>query len=170
MEKITRDFFNDIVINVAQGLLGQTLVFGSHKAMILETEAYGGADDPASHAFKYTTRSRIMFGPPGISYVYFIYGMYHCLNVVTEAEGTPSAVLIRSMKLLTPPYHLLDGPGKICREIGITKNHNGIDLTTQNHFYIEKGVSITKFEKTPRIGISKGVDKLWRFRCIEELN
>ena len=86
---------------VAQALLGQRLVRmldGQHlSGLICETEAYGGADDPASHAYRRTPRSAIMFGPPGVAYVYFIYGMHHCLNAVTADDGHPGAVLIRGI-------------------------------------------------------------------------
>ena len=89
---------------VAQALLGQRLVRmldGQHlSGLICETEAYGGADDPASHAYRRTPRSAIMFGPPGVAYVYFIYGMHHCLNAVTTDDGHPGAVLIRGITSL----------------------------------------------------------------------
>jgi DNA-3-methyladenine glycosylase len=104
-----------------------------------------------------------MFGPSGISYVYLIYGMYHCLNIVTEDIGSPSAVLIRGLKTLTPHVNILDGPGKICREMKITRAHNGIDITQQEDFYVAEGNLIKDFYATPRIGIKAGTDKLWRF-------
>ena len=164
MFRLPRSFFNRFVVEVAQDLLGQILVVGSHQGMITETEAYRGADDEASHAFKgRTPRSSIMFGPPGMSYVYLIYGMYHCLNVVTEGEGFPSAVLIRGLKLLTLPYIHINGPGKLCRELQITKIHHGMDLIEEPHFYIKEGNYIKNFSSTPRIGIRMATDKRWRF-------
>ena len=97
--KLCDDFYNRSVVEVAQDLLGKTLVFFNFRGVITETEAYRGADDEASHAFKGPTpRSSIMYGPPGYSYVYLIYGLYHCLNIVTEAEGNPAAVLIRGLQ------------------------------------------------------------------------
>ncbi len=166
MERLPRSFFSNNVVEVACQLVGKILVFGSQQGVILETEAYRGADDPASHAFKGATpRSRIMFGPPGVSYVYLIYGMYHCLNITTEPETFPSAVLIRGLYLLTPPSIQLKGPGKICQQLDITTAHNGIDLTTASDFYVREGKQkmVKEIEATPRIGIKVGQEKLWRF-------
>ncbi|MFT3742060.1 MAG: DNA-3-methyladenine glycosylase [Gammaproteobacteria bacterium] len=161
MQKLTRDFFHRHCVEVAQDLLGKILVFGSHQGIITETEAYRGEDDPASHAYRgITPRTRVMFGAPGFSYVYLIYGMYHCLNVVTEAEGQPAAVLIRGLKLDT--LHL-DGPGKLCRQLGLTLAHNGIDLMTEPNFYLVDNTPTKNFSATTRIGIKKAKEKLWRF-------
>ena len=162
--KLPREFFSRHSPEVARDLLGRILVFGDHKGIITETESYRGLDDPASHAYRGPTpRAKIMFGTPGLSYVYFIYGMYHCLNIVTEEEGLPSAVLIRGLKLLTPPFDLLGGPGKICREMKITREHNGIDLINHDSFYVMEGKRAEEFVATPRIGIKTAMDKLWRF-------
>jgi DNA-3-methyladenine glycosylase len=162
--KLSREFFNRHSPEVARDLLGQILVFGDYQGIITETESYRGLDDPASHSFRGPTpRSKIMFGIPGFSYVYFIYGMYHCLNIVTEEEGSPSAVLIRGIKLLNPPGCLLNGPGKICREMNITREHNGIDLITDKNFYVSEGEVVRDFTASPRVGITKATDKLWRF-------
>lgn len=164
LAKLDRDFFNRHSTEVAVDLLGQILVFNNWRGIITETEGYRGADDPACHAFKGPTpRTQVMFGKPGLSYVYFIYGMYHCLNVVTEAEGSGAAVLIRGVQLLHPPQLHLNGPGKICRTLQISREHNGIDLTTHDSFYIASGRVVKNFLTTPRIGIKKGIDKLWRF-------
>lgn len=161
MPKLSYDFYNQHVVNVAQNLLGKTLVFGHYKGIITETEAYRGTDDAASHAFKgITPRSKIMFGEPGYSYIYLIYGQYHCLNIVTEPLGQPSAVLIRGLRL---PHIHLDGPGKICRYLGISKAQQGIDLVSSNDFYVTEGTSGVTYYATPRIGIKKANDKLWRF-------
>jgi DNA-3-methyladenine glycosylase len=154
-------FYQQDVVDVAKSLLGKKLVFHHFQGIITETEAYRGRDDEASHAFKgITPRSQIMFGPPGYSYVYLIYGMYHCLNIVAEAEGTAAAVLIRGLKL---PHIHLDGPGKICKHLGITKAHNSMNVMSNQDFYITEGVGPVTYEATPRIGIKKAVDKLWRF-------
>lgn len=160
MKKLPYSFYEKHVVEVAKDLLGKTLVFGGFKGIITETEAYRGADDQASHAYRKTKRSEIMFGPAGIVYVYMIYGMYYCFNIVTESEGNPGAVLIRGLKLRDIN---LNGPGKICKHLGIDKNHNGIDLTTKEDFYLEDATAQVKFKATPRIGITKDVDKLWRF-------
>lgn len=164
-ERLTQDFFARPTLTVAQELLGTTLVFGSFEGIITETEAYMGQDDPACHAARgKTQRNAVMFGPAGISYVYFIYGMYHCLNVVTEAEGFPAAVLIRGVRLQKPSSLLLDGPGKLCRHLKITRTHSGIDLTRDPSFSIKAATAPPPaFDATPRIGIRQGTEKLWRF-------
>lgn len=137
------------------------LIHGSQRAVITETEAYRGEDDPASHAFRGPTkRASIMFGPPGFSYVYLIYGIYNCLNIVTQPQGSASAVLIRGA-LIDGTHHA--GPGKLCRQLGITRDHNGLSLLTESTFYVEKGPPPQTVTLTPRIGITKATDKLWRF-------
>ncbi len=163
-KRLNRDFFARDVVKVAKDLIGKVLVFGEYKGIITETEAYAGADDPASHAFRGPTpRSSVMFGPAGHSYVYFIYGMYHCLNIVTGQEGEASAVLIRGIKLIAPTEIHLNGPGKLCRQLGITKMHNNIDMTDSESFYMEDRGLTHKFSVTPRIGIKVATDKMWRF-------
>lgn len=157
-------FFCRHTTKVAQALLGQILVFGPYQGIITETEAYRGQDDEASHAFRgMTPRTSIMFGQPGLSYVYFIYGKYYCLNIVTEPEGKPGAVLIRSIRLVNSPSIPIIGPGRVCRTLGITTAHNGLDLTTQDDFYVGSGQGNGLFQATPRIGIRKAIDKHWRF-------
>src|SRR3989344_7227500 len=115
--KLNREFFNRNTVVVARELLGKYLVrkIGSKivRAKITETEAYCGPRDLACHASRgMTPRTKVMFGPPGRAYIYLIYGMYHCLNIVTEKEGYPAAVLIRGCELA-------DGPGKTCRDLKI---------------------------------------------------
>ncbi|MBX9785765.1 MAG: DNA-3-methyladenine glycosylase [Alphaproteobacteria bacterium] len=163
-ERLSPDFFNRSTLDVAKELLGKILIFGEHAGVITETEAYIGQDDPACHAARGKTgRNAVMFGPSGVSYVYFIYGMYYCLNVVTEEEGRPAAVLIRGLMLLGPPPLFLNGPGKLCRYLGITREHNGIDLNLNDSFYLKDSTLSPQYEATSRIGISKGQEKLWRF-------
>lgn len=162
--KLGRNFFERPTLEVAKDLLGRTLVFHEFSGLITETEAYIGQDDPACHAARgRTPRNEIMFGPAGYSYIYFIYGMYHCLNFVTESEGFPAAVLIRGLKLCEPENRLLDGPGKLCRYLGLTREHNGQDLTTCENFYLLNTPPLTEFSATARIGIKQGADKPWRF-------
>ena len=162
--RLQKDYFLQPTLHVAQDLLGKILTFKDFSGIITETEAYIGQDDPACHAARgRTPRTSIMFGVGGFSYVYFIYGMYFCFNVVTEAEGFPAAVLIRGLRLLSPESKKLDGPGKLCRHLGITKEHNGIDLTCTEDFYIEDSHFKPDFLVTPRIGIKIATDKLWRF-------
>lgn len=161
--KLLYEFYKNNCVKVAKNLLGKTLVFNDFQGIITETEAYRGSDDEVSHAFKGATkRSAIMFGPPGHIYVYLIYGMYHCLNIVTEDIGQGSAVLIRGLQL---PDIYLNGPGKICRHLGITTKHNGINVTNDDKIYIADGIKIAKNKiiSTPRIGIKKATDKFWRF-------
>jgi DNA-3-methyladenine glycosylase len=163
-ERLTRDFFNRPTLEVAQDLLGKIIVFNDFAGVITETEAYIGQEDPACHAHRgLTKRNAVMFGLPGVSYVYFIYGMYHCLNFVTEEESQPAAVLIRGLMLVEPsPLHL-NGPGKLCKHLRITREHSGIDIIENSEFYVKDSPFTPSFEATPRIGISKGQDKPWRF-------
>lgn len=163
-ERLSRDFFERPTLTVAQDLLGKIMVFNKVAGVITETEAYIGLNDPACHAARgKTPRNAVMFGPPGFSYVYFIYGMYHCLNFVTEEEGTPAAVLIRGLMLMNPsPLHL-NGPGKICRHLNITRAHNAIDLIESDFFNVKDSPLTPPYETTPRIGIKQGQEKLWRF-------
>lgn len=166
MSRFNRDFFMQPTLTVAQGLLGQRLVFGGKSGLISETEAYIGEDDPACHAaVGKTNRTQTMYEIGGTVYVYLIYGMYHCLNFVTEQSGFPAAVLIRSIHIDGIDDKKLNGPGKLCRYFGITKAHNGMDLTQNESFFVQKTNLHPEFETTPRIGISKGTDKLWRFKA-----
>lgn len=167
MKKLKSAFFNRPTLLVAEELLGKILVFKRHKGIITETEAYMGFDDPASHAYKgETPRTKLMFGKPGFSYVYLIYGMYHCLNIVTEKAGFPAAVLIRGLKLLDENGKTglhLNGPGKICRHLNVTIADNGLNMTTNEDLYVACVNQSLAFSQTPRIGIKVGTDKLWRF-------
>lgn len=155
------NFFSRHSAEVASDLVGKKLCWRNFQGIITETEAYRGKDDLASHAYPgLTARNKAMFGKPGHAYIYLIYGIYYCLNIVTEEEGSPSAVLIRSLKL--PDIHL-NGPGKICRHLGITKNEYGINLLDHAEFYIAEGEKFHNIIATKRIGITKATDKLWRF-------
>lgn len=163
-KNLDRDFFLQDTLTVAKMLLGKEIVFGEYSGIITETEAYIGKDDPACHAARgRTKRTDVMFGNAGFSYVYLIYGMYHCLNFVTEAEDFPAAVLIRGLWLDNMRGNLLDGPGKLCKFLGITKEHNRIDITKSPDFFVRDVGLMPTFKSTPRIGISQGKDKLWRF-------
>lgn len=170
MNCLDKDYFSQPTLHVAQDLLGKELTFKDYKGLITETEAYIGQDDPACHAARgKTPRTTVMFGPAGVSYVYFIYGMYFCLNIVTEAEGFPAAVLIRGLHLNHPENKILNGPGKLCKHLGITREHSGVDLTTSDVFYVQdKGLKLG-YIATPRIGIKVGTEKLWRFLIVEDI-
>lgn len=168
--RLTREFFARDTRIVAQELLGKILSFQHHKILINETEAYLGFDDPASHAARgKTPRSLLMYGPAGFSYVYLIYGMYHCFNITTEVEGFPAAVLIRGGYLLDQNNEIvsnLNGPGKLCRHLQMTKAHNGIDIITAEDFFVQNSDYVCEYIATPRIGIKVGLDKFWRFHKI----
>lgn len=161
MTRLDRSFFLGPTVQVAKGLLGKRLTFHNFSGIITETEAYHQVDDPACHAFRgKTPRNAPMFGPAGHTYVYFIYGMYHCLNIVTEPEGVAAAVLMRGLRL---EYLNLNGPGKLCAHLKITKDHNDIDLTKSKDFFVSDIGIKPRFTATSRIGIRQGTDKLWRF-------
>lgn len=169
---------------VARDLLGCVLRHddGVHvvSGRIIETEAYLGPHDPASHsAVGRTARTWHMFGPPGTAYVYFIYGMHWCVNAVTGDDGYGSAVLIRAlaplegvdiMRARRPKARtdatLCDGPGKLCAALGITRQHDGTALTGGSSLTILSGTPVTDHEVIvgPRVGISKAVDWPLRFR------
>jgi DNA-3-methyladenine glycosylase len=169
---LSRGYFNRPTIMVARSLVGKYLircVDGREIAgKIVEVEAYVGSQDKACHAWKgRTQRTEVMFGPAGVAYVYLIYGMYHCLNVVTEREEFPSAVLIRAIEL---KGELIDGPGRLCRSLQIDRSLNRMDLTTGESLWFEdRGEAVGRgmVGAFPRIGVAyagKWAEKLWRFR------
>ncbi|MEK7598159.1 MAG: DNA-3-methyladenine glycosylase [Patescibacteria group bacterium] len=179
---ISRKFYQRSTLRVAQDLLGCFLVrkIGQKiiRGKITEVEAYIGEDDLASHASKgRTPRTEIMFGAAGHAYVYMIYGMYHCLNVVTEKKNFPAAVLIRSIEIENNPPLLgkeragerLDGPGKLCRFLKIDRKLNGWDLTRGEKLWIEPAfakATAGKVKKSKRIGVDYArhcKHYLWRF-------
>ncbi len=201
MSKVPQNFYLGDTVDIARALLGRYLVRiwdgQPLVARITETEAYVGAIDKAAHAYGYhkTPRNAAMFGPPGRAYIYLIYGMHCCLNFVTEPEGEPSAVLLRGLE---PVYgmeqmsllrygkplaqltsyqkkNFLNGPGKCCRALGLTRAENGLDLTGDELFLcdgpedvglppVEPGAYTLHTGK--RIGIDyakEAVDFPWRF-------
>lgn len=161
MTRLTLDFFNRPTEIVAKELIGQKIMIHHQEAMITETEAYRGLDDPASHAFKGPTpRSRIMFEESGRLYIYLIYGMYHCLNIVAHEDGEAGAVLIRGLQI--DDLHLV-GPGKICRHFFIDRTYNDHNLIQSQIVYLKKNIYPINIQATPRIGIKQGTDKLWRY-------
>ena len=179
---LSRSFYNQDTRVVAQELLGKFLVRRTPKgdiaAKIVEVEAYRGSDDPASHAYKgETPRNRLMFGKPGFAYVYFIYGNHHCLNVTTEPEGVPGAVLIRAVEIVDGMrlacknrrvdslVSLSNGPGKLTKALNISKIHNGIDLANPDELFICDSETVESFEMATsgRIGVKAGSEKPWRF-------
>ncbi len=178
MQRLTRNFFQRDTLTVAQQLLGKILVVGPCSGRINEVEAYIGQNDPACHARPgKTERNKVMFGPAGHLYVYFTYGMHYCANIVTEDEGYPAAILLRSMEPLTGlelmrerrggGKALANGPAKLCQAMGMTKaSHNGLDLCSgDGNFVADDGTPPPLFQTGPRIGIRVGLDKPWRFYC-----
>lgn len=130
MRALPRSFYARATVDVARGLLGNILQHGDARARIVETEAYLGTGDAAAHSARgITPRTGVLFGPPGHAYVYFIYGMHYCLNVVAEPEGVAGCVLIRAVEPLNGLERTTDGPGKLTRALRITKRLNGADLT-----------------------------------------
>jgi DNA-3-methyladenine glycosylase len=193
MKKLTRDFFQRDTITVAKELLGKVLVHEINgkklSAKIVETEAYLGIEDKAAHSYggKKTPRVEVMYGKPGVSYIYLIYGMYYCFNVVTREEGVPQAVLIRALEPLegfdTMSFNrfkisynmitnkqiknLTNGPGKLCNAFNIDKNLNKEDMCVSKIFYIEDhNYNDFQIVSSKRIGIDYAEeykDFLWRF-------
>ncbi len=173
-----RNSYNKNTIKVAQDLLGCFLVrkIGNKliRALITETEAYHGENDLACHASRgKTPRTEVMYGQSGHAYIYLIYGMYHCLNIVTERKNFPAAVLIRGVKIDGVDYKKTNGPGKLCRELGIDRKLNGLDLTKKEKLWVEKPkkkISSKSIKKSPRVGIDyagKCKKYLWRFEIRE---
>ena len=194
MDLLPRSFYDRDTLAVARELLGQRLVRvlpGGQQLVcrITETEAYIGRMDKACHAYGYkrTPRTETLFAPPGTAYIYLIYGMYHCLNFVTEPAGEPCAVLIRGVQAVTngdiiaenrfgrkldqlTPYqrrNFLNGPGKLCRGLMLTREQNGLDLTDPGGpLYVCSGSAPNKVFTGKRIGIDYAEEAVhfpWRF-------
>ena len=159
MRALPRSFYNRDTVTVARELLGRHLVLRTggveRVGRIVEVEAYVGPHDLASHSSKgRTPRTETMFGPPGHAYVYLIYGMYHCMNVVTEREGHGAAVLLRALEPVKNLNGRTQGPGLLCKAMGITKAVNGHDLLSRD-FYIAlpKASEEPIIIKRPRVGV-----------------
>jgi DNA-3-methyladenine glycosylase len=165
---LPREFYARPAVDVARDLLGKILVHGKTSGRIVEVEAYLGVHDRAAHAWAgITSRTKVLFGPPGHAYVYFIYGMYECLNIVAEPAGDAGCVLIRAvepiagidlMKRRRPKARKLEdltsGPGKLTLAFGITRKQNGRDVTTGPLTVREPdGASNIEIGASPRIGI-----------------
>jgi DNA-3-methyladenine glycosylase len=178
--KLTSDFYLQKCLKVAKQLIGKVLVRKAGKkiysGIIVETEAYTGASDPASHAYRgKTKRNEYMFAKGGVAYVYFTYGNHYCVNVVVEEENIAHAVLIRALEPLEGIagmkrnrktdniYNLTNGPGKLTKAMEIDTRLNGVNLLG-NELYIKKGLKNNfNIIKSTRIGLTKNVDKPYRF-------
>jgi DNA-3-methyladenine glycosylase len=178
-DRLPREFFARPTLEVARDLVGRTLVHdgpgGTVAGRLVEVEAYLGPDDPSSHAFRRTARSGIMYGPAGHLYVYVSYGMHHCANVVTEADGVAGAVLLRAVEptagigLMQARRGVSDvrllarGPGRLCQAFGLDRTHNGLDLTEGpvrvcGTPRVTGGIAVSA-----RIGLRQGQEQPWRF-------
>lgn len=181
----SQDFYFQPTLKVAEQLLGQHLVYESPQGLLIgeinEVESYIGIEDPACHGARgKDLRNAVLFGPGGCAYIYFTYGMYYCLNAVTGIADSPSGILIRSIIPIQgievmiknrhkgktksiPDKELTNGPGKICLAYRLTIAQNGLPLTKPPLYIEPSGKKISNFERTPRIGISKAIEKPWRF-------
>ncbi len=157
MKRLPLSFFSRPTKTVARELLGKVLVRGRKRARIVETEAYLDGRDAASHArFGPQGRSSVMFGPPGKLYVFLVYGMHHCMNVVTERKGTAGAVLLRGAEILPLGNpNTLYGPGRLCRWLKVTRRENGLDLTDRASglFLADDGFRPRRVGVSERIGV-----------------
>lgn len=160
MDKLPRSFYDRDTVIVARELLGKCLVHVSggvaRIGRIVEVEAYLGPHDLAAHSARgLTKRTQVMFGPPGHAYVYLIYGMYYCMNVVTQPEGVASAVLLRAVEPIKNVEGRTQGPGLLCKVMHIDNRLNGHDLLSDD-FYIADTGAPTDFTvvKRPRIGVA----------------
>lgn len=169
MKKLPRSFYGRDTIIVAKELLGKYLIHqakdGKKIGKIVEVEAYLGAHDLAAHSAKgLTNRTKVMFGPPGYAYVYMIYGMYYCMNVVTEEQGHASAVLLRALEPIQNIHERTQGPGLLCKAMHIDKHLNGHDLTSENFYIADNQDQPRTIVKKPRIGVAYA--KHWAKRLL----
>lgn len=165
-------FYRQDTLAVARALIGMHLVhrIGGRRRVgrIVETEAYLGPEDRAAHSSRgRTPRTEVMFGPPGHAYVYLIYGMWHCLNVVTAAEGIPHAVLLRALEPIADLTARTSGPGLLCRTMGIDRGSNGVDLRG-SRLWIESPRTRrpVRIGRSARIGVEyagEWAERPWRF-------
>jgi DNA-3-methyladenine glycosylase len=175
---LPRSFYSRPALHVARDLLGKVLVHGPAAGIIVETEAYLGLGDPAAHsAHGVTSRTAVIFGPPGHAYVYFIYGMYECLNLVCEPAGAAGCVLVRALEPIAgidlmrrrrPSARKLEdlasGPAKLTLALGITRTHNAADVTRGNLVVRQPRQPVSfEIESTPRIGITQAAELPLRF-------
>jgi len=172
-EKLPHAFFARSTLAIARELIGMHLVHDDGRTVrsgrIVETEAYLGPRDLAAHSSRgRTARTEVMYGPPGHAYVYFIYGFWNCLNVVTGAAGVPHAVLLRALEPLAGVTDRTCGPGLLCRALHIDRRLNGVDLTG-DVLWLEcapAGAPRVRIARSPRIGVEYAGEwarRPWRF-------
>lgn len=178
--RIGRKFYERHTPEVARELIGCRLVrvIGGRRlsGIVVESEAYRGPMDPASHAYRgRTPRNSVMFGPPGYAYVYFTMGLHHCLNVTTENTGTPGAVLFRAiepdegvgvMMRNRRTWHvdrIASGPGNLTMALDIDAELNGEDLVRSGRLFLERGRKAGQIGISSRVGVSAGQTRRWRF-------
>jgi DNA-3-methyladenine glycosylase len=170
-----RDLLDGPVLEIAPRLLGATLQHGEVAVRLTEVEAYDGADDPGSHAFRgQTPRNRVMFGPAGHLYVYFTYGMHYCCNVVVGPEGRASAVLLRAgeivrglevareRRLRSSERDLARGPARLCQALAITRADDGADLS-RGDLTLTLDDPREAVATGPRVGLRGAPERPWRF-------
>ncbi|MEY8043442.1 MULTISPECIES: DNA-3-methyladenine glycosylase [Saccharopolyspora] len=183
MEQVTRDELAHDPLWVARRLLGCELRSdtgqGEVGVRLVEVEAYRGGDDPASHCYRgRTERNAVMFGPAGHLYVYFVYGLHFCMNVVCLSDGVPGAVLLRAGEITTghdlarqrrpavrKPDMLASGPARLAGALGITREHNGVDLTDPDSpVRLHHGAPVAEddMRSGPRVGVTAAMDLPWR--------
>jgi DNA-3-methyladenine glycosylase len=163
------------VLDVAPRLLGALFRHGGVTVRLTEVEAYDGANDPGSHAFRGPTRrNEVMFGPPGHLYTYFTYGMHHCANIVCGAEGNASAVLLRAGEVVdgietarsrrgsSPDRDLARGPARLCSALAVDLTQNGLDLTA-GALLLGASADAADISTGPRVGLRLAGDRPWRF-------
>ena len=159
MHRLPRTFYDRDTVEVAHDLLGKLLIHRAdgveRSGRIVEVEAYLGPHDLAAHSARgLTARTRVMFGPPGHAYVYLIYGIYYCMNVVTQREGVASAVLLRALEPVAHIEGRTQGPGLLCRAMHIDKRLNGHDLLSDDfHIAAEETPGRISIVRRPRIGV-----------------
>ena len=192
--KLARSFYARPTLEVAPALLGKVLVHntrsGTAAGAIVEVEAYVGETDPACHAAPgLTRRNAPLYGPPGHAYVYLNYGVHYLVNVVTEPEGSPAAVLIRALEPIDgltlmrtrrmrartarplntsrriSDHELCRGPGNVTHALGISLRQNRLDLRGDELYIEDRGIRVEHLSWSPRIGITKGTEKHWRCFC-----
>jgi DNA-3-methyladenine glycosylase len=175
---LTREELAIDPVDASRLLLGSYLEAGDVRVRIVEVEAYRGGDDPASHCYRgKTPRNEVMFGPAGFLYVYFVYGMHFCANVVTLTDGVPGAVLLRAGEVVDgediafsrrpasrSAAELAKGPARLCKVLGLDRSQNGVELTSPDSpVRLYAGDPVTEVRSGPRVGVAVAMDVPWRF-------